>query len=93
MEAQRVKAVHRVEVGDAKGKPSIVVLELKSHRMQVCPPIGKEQRYSNPPLTVLHSVERVAPKDRDPIEWKLLANLPGTNRAAAIEKIDRYFQR
>jgi hypothetical protein len=93
MEDQRVKAVHRIEVRDTKGKPSSAVLELKYHRMQVCPPIGKEKRYGDLALTVIHAVERGVPRDRDPIEWKLLTNLPVTNKACAIEKLDWYAQR
>jgi hypothetical protein len=90
MDEQRVKAVHRVEVMDAKGRPSTAVLEVKYHRMQVCPPIGKEKRYGDLTLTVIHAIERGKPEGRDPIEWKLITNLPVTNKAEAIEKLDWY---
>lgn len=93
MNDERVKAVHRVEVVDAKGRPSTAVLEMKYHRLQVCPPIGKEKRYPNLMLTVIHAVERGKPKDRAPIEWKLLTNLPVTCKADAVEKLDWYAQR
>jgi hypothetical protein len=68
MDEQRVKAVHRIEVRDARGKPSTAVLEMKYHRMQVCPPIGKEKRYRDLTLTVIHATEPGAPEGRDPIE-------------------------
>jgi hypothetical protein len=90
IDEQRVKAVHRVEVRDATGKRSTAVLEMKYHRMQVCPPIGKENRYSNLTLTVIHAMERGTPDDRDPIEWKLLTNLPVACKAAALEKLAWY---
>jgi Transposase DNA-binding/Transposase DDE domain len=90
---RRVKAVHRVEVTDSKGRPSTAVLELKYHRLQVCPPIGKHKRYPNLTLTVIHAQERGTPKDRDPIVWKLITNLPVTNKAEAIEKLDWYAMR
>jgi hypothetical protein len=90
MDGQRVKAVHRVEVMDAKGKPSTAVLEVKYHRMQVCPPIGKEKRYGDLTLTVIRAIERGKPEGRDPIEWKLITNLPVTSKAEAIEKLDWY---
>jgi len=93
MDHQRVKAVHRVEVTDRKGRPSTAVLELKYHRLQICPPIGKHQRYPNLTLTVIHAQERGTPKDRDPIVWKLITNLPVTNKAQAIEKLDWYAMR
>jgi hypothetical protein len=93
MDQQRVKAVHRVEVTDRKGQLSTAVLELKYHRLQVCPPIGKHKRYPNLTLTVIHAEERGTPKDRERIVWKLITNLPITNKAEAIEKLDWYAMR
>jgi hypothetical protein len=90
MGEQRVKAMHRLEVRDNKGRSSTAVLEIKYHRLQVCPPIGKEKRYSNLTLTVIHALERGIPEDRDPIEWKLVTNLPVRSKAAAIEKLKWY---
>jgi len=75
---------------DDKGNPSIAVLEIKYHKMTVCPPIGKEKRYGNLELTVIHATERGTPKDRKPIEWKLVTNLPIRNRSDAIEKLEWY---
>lgn len=93
MEEQPVKAVHRVEVMDAKGRPATAVLEMKYHRLQVCPPIGKEKRYGNLTLTVIHAQEQGQPKDRDPIDWKLVTDLPVACKAQAIEKLDWYSMR
>jgi hypothetical protein len=90
MNDQRVKAVHRIEVMDAKGNMSTAELEIKYHRMEVCPPIGKEKRYENLTLTVIHATERGKPEGREPIEWKLITNLPVTRKAEAIEKLDWY---
>jgi hypothetical protein len=90
MEEEPVKAVHHVEVMNAKGKPSTAVLEIKYHKLVVCPPLGKEKRYGNLMLTVIHATERGTPLDRDPIEWKLITDLPVTNKADAIEKLDWY---
>jgi len=90
MDEQCVKGVHRIEVMDDKGNPSIAVLEIKYHKMTVCPPIGKEKRYGNLELTVIHATERGTPKDRKPIEWKLITNLPVTCKADAIEKLAWY---
>jgi len=93
MRKQQVKAVHRVEVRDTKGKPSTAVLEIKYHRIQVCPPIGKEKRYTHLTLTVIHAKERGEPENRDPIDWKLITNLPVTCKADAIEKLVWYATR
>ena len=90
MDEQRVKAVHRIEVRDDKGRPSTAVLEMKYHRLRVCPPIGKEKRYGNLELTVIHATERGTPEGRDRIEWKLVTNLPVRNRSDAIGKLEWY---
>ena len=90
MENQRVKAVHRIEVRNSQGRPSSAVLELKYHRLQICLPDEKTKRYPNLTLTVIHAKERGQPKDRDPIHWKLITNLPVRNKAEVIEKLDWY---
>ena len=93
MQKQHVTAVHRVKVRDTKGKPSTAVLEIKYRCLQVCPPIGKEKRYVNLMLTVIHAKERGPTKNRDPIDWKLITNLPVVCKADAIEKLDWYAMR
>jgi hypothetical protein len=84
------KGLHRVEVRDRHGKTSEAVLELKFRRILVQPPLYKQRRYPALELTVLHATERGKPQDRDPIEWKLITNLPVTTRAQAIEKLQWY---
>lgn len=93
MDEARVKAVHRVEVADAEGTPVTVTLDLKYDRMRVCPPIGKEKRYKELDLTVIHATERHPAEGREPIEWKLITNLPVRNRSDAIQKLEWYAQR
>lgn len=90
MVEQRVKGVHRIEVRDNKGKPSTAVLEIKYERIRVQPPLGKEKRYQELGLTVIHATERGTPEGRDPIRWKLVTNLPVRNRSDAIEKLEWY---
>ena len=76
MDGQRTKAVHRSDVRDVNGTTSTAVLDIKYHRMTVCPPIGKDQRYGPLELTVIHATERGTPDGREPIRWKLVTNLP-----------------
>jgi Transposase DNA-binding/Transposase DDE domain len=90
MDEQRVKGVHRIEVRDNKGKPSVAVLEIKYEIIKICPPIGKEKRYGNLELTIIHATERGTPKDRDRIGWKLVTNLPVTCKADAIRMLEWY---
>ncbi|WP_246230649.1 IS4/Tn5 family transposase DNA-binding protein [Bradyrhizobium cytisi] len=40
------------------------------------PPIGKQKRYPALTLTVIHAEERVTPKKRKKVEWKLITDLP-----------------
>ena len=84
------KGLHRVEVRDRHGKLSVAVLELKFRRILVQPPLYKQRRYPALALTVLHASERGKPRGRDPIDWKLITNLPVTTRAQAIEKLHWY---
>lgn len=86
----RCKGLHRVEVRDRHGAISEAVLELKFRRIRVQPPLYKQRRYPALELTVLHATERGTPEGRDPIDWKLITNLPVTTRAQAIEKLKWY---
>ena len=87
------KGLHRVEVRDRRGKVSEAVLELKYRKVRVQPPLYKQGRYPALELTVLHAIERDALRGRDPIEWKLITNLPVRSRTDAIEKLQWYAMR
>jgi hypothetical protein len=86
----RCQGVHRVEVRDRHGHLSEANLELRFRRIRVLPPIGKQSRYPQLSLTVLHATERGRPRNREPIDWKLITDLPVTSRALAIEKLQWY---
>jgi hypothetical protein len=85
-----VKGLHRVEIGDGKGGTSQAILEIRYRRIQVLPPIGKQERYPALDLTVIHAKERDAPKGRKPIDWKLITDLPVRSNKDAIEKLNWY---
>lgn len=85
-----IKGLHRIEVRDDKGEVSEAVLELKYQRLKIRPPIGKQDRYCALILTVIHASERDTPKGREPIEWKLLTDLPVNSCEQAIEKLRWY---
>jgi hypothetical protein len=89
----RCKGLHRVEVCDRRGNRSEAILELKFRRIRVLPPIGKQSRYPQLELTVLRATERGKPRGREPINWKLITDLPVTSRASAIEKLQWYAMR
>ena len=93
MEEVAVKGLHRIEARDEHGEVCRATLELKYRRIHVLPPIGKQKQYPELDLTVIHAIERGAPKGRKPIEWKLITTLPVRSRAEAIEKLDWYAMR
>ena len=93
MEEVAVKGLHRIETRDEHGDVCSATLELRYRRIHVLPPIGKQKQYPALGLTVIHAVERNAPKGRKPIEWKLITDLPVRSRTEAIEKLDWYAMR
>jgi hypothetical protein len=87
------KCLHRVEVRDQQGHCSRATLEIRWRRIRVLPPIGKQKRYPELTLTVIYAQELGTPKDREPIDWKLLTDLPVSSRAQAIQKLVWYASR
>jgi hypothetical protein len=90
MAEEHCKGLHTVEVLDRYGNRSEAVVELRYRRVLVRPPRAKQSRYEPIKLIVLHATERGKPKGRDPIDWKLVTDLPVTSRASAIEKLRWY---
>lgn len=83
MEEASSKVLHRVEVGDRQGHYARATLEIRWLRIRVLPPVGKQKRYPELTLTVIYAQELGMPKDREPIDWKLLTDLPVSSRAEA----------
>ena len=90
MDAAELKALHRIAVIDKNGQPDEAVLELRYRRVRVLPPIGKQNRYPELTLTVIHAQEEGVPQNRDRIDWKLLTDLPVSSPLQAIEKLEWY---
>src|SRR3989454_1271494 len=76
-----------------KGQPAEAVLKLRYRRIRVLPPIGKKSRYPELQLTVIYVQERETPSGRDPIDWKLITDLPVSTPLQAIEKLEWYASR
>jgi hypothetical protein len=93
MKSEPVSGLHRVVLRNRAGDPSPAVLQIRYRRMVIRPPAGKQKRYPQLALTVMHAQEINNPKDRDKIDWKLLTDLPICSREQAIEKLDWYAQR
>ena len=90
MAQEKCKGLHKVEVLDRHGRVTEALLELRYRRILLRPPRAKQSRYRPIWLTVLHATERGKPRDREPIEWKLVTDLPVNSRAQAIEKLRWY---
>jgi hypothetical protein len=91
--AHAKRGLHTVEMIDRRGKRIKAKLELRYHRLTVRPPIGKQKRYPPLSLTAIHATEVKPPKDREPIVWKLLTDLPVASLPEAAEKLDWYAMR
>jgi hypothetical protein len=89
----RVQGLHRIEFKDVHGEPCETQWEIRYRRMRVLPLIGKQKNYPALDLTVLHVQERGAPLQRQPLEWKLINNLPVRSKADAVEKVSWYATR
>src|ERR1022692_3707830 len=84
MNEAQLKGLHRIEVRDQQGNCSEATLEIRYRRIRVLPPIGKQKRYPELTLTAIYAQERGTPTDREPIDWKLLTDLPVSPRTEAI---------
>ena len=93
MRRVKVKAIHEVEVRDAKGNVSQATVQVKYHRLRVYPPIGKQKEYPPLMLTVIYAQESSTPRGRDRVDWKLITNLAVRSRKDAVEKLAWYAMR
>ncbi len=93
MDEVAIKGLHRVEARNENGDLISVTLEIRTKRLHVLPPIGKQRCHPALDLTVIHATEQGAPKGRKPIEWKWITDLPARTRSEAVEKIDWYAMR
>jgi hypothetical protein len=84
---------HVVELVDRHGERFTAELEVRFRQMIVRPPVGKQKRYPALTLTVIHAREQNVPKDREPVEWKLMTDVPVTCLREATEKLDWYAMR
>ena len=93
MNTAELKARHLITVLTRNGQPAEAVLDIRYRRIRILPPIGKQNRYPGLTLTVIHAREDATPQDRDPIDWKLLTDLPVSAPLQAIQKLEWYASR
>jgi hypothetical protein len=88
-----IRGLHDVELRDRNGEPCNARLAIKYERVKVLPPVGKQRRYPQLTLSVIHAIEQDTPTNREAVEWKLITDLPVDSFEAAIEKLDWYSRR
>ena len=93
MTETKCKGLHRVAVRDRNGNTAQAKLELPFRRVHILPPVGKRRRYSEMDVTVIQAQELAKPEGREPIDWRLVTDLPVRSRAEAIEKLNWYAMR
>ncbi|MBG6120525.1 hypothetical protein IWY39_004390 [Sphingobium sp. JAI105] len=93
MERTPCSGTHEIQFRDAKGKEQRAVLSIRYATMTVRPPIGKQKKYINQELQIIHAEELNPPEDRERIHWKFITNLPVKNHADAVHKLDWYSKR
>ncbi len=81
---------HEVRFRDAQGKDHCAVLSVRHASMTVRPPIGKQRKYRQQDLQIIHAEELDPPEGRAPVFWKLITNLPVTTHADAVHKLEWY---
>ena len=90
MDEAPLRGFHRIEVRDQQGTRSEATVEIRYQRIRILPPIGKRNTTPALTLTVIYAQELGRLKDREPIEWKLLTDLPVRSKAEAIQKLAWY---
>ncbi|EMM77345.1 hypothetical protein LEP1GSC040_1668 [Leptospira santarosai str. 2000030832] len=90
MKNTSIKGTHRIKVRNEKGKLSEVLIEVKYSNIRVRPPVGKNKKYPELNLTVIHAQEKGTPKNRKRIDWKLITNLSVKTNSDAIQKLQWY---
>lgn len=93
MQQAPCRGLYQIQLRNQKGEVSEVVLEIRYRRLRIQAPKGKKKRYPALTVNVVEAQERGTPRGREPIDWKLITDLPVGSRAAAIEKVQWYAQR
>ena len=79
---------HEVRFRDLQGNDHCAVLSVRHATMTVRPPIGKQRKFRNQELQIIHAEELDPPEGRMPVIWKLTTNLPVATHADAVHKLE-----
>lgn len=84
------RGIHKVEFRDKSGRVCQARLALTFRRLRLLPSRAKRSRYPEMTVTVIHAQEKDKPKGREPIDWKLVTDMPVRTRTEVIEKLRWY---
>jgi hypothetical protein len=78
---------------DQNNKEISIRVAVKFKRMEIHPPIGKEDRYPSLDLIFINAHEIGDPVDREPINWNLVANISAKSNQEIWDMINWYKRR
>jgi hypothetical protein len=89
MKAAKARGKYNIRYRDKDGNEVTATLEIKFEKMKVKPAFGlKSRHYPDIEVTVIHAQEiEKSGGRRDPIDWRLVTNLPVKDLHDAIEKL------
>src|SRR5690625_2380972 len=90
MRTVRSRGIHKIEFRDKDGRVCQARLALTFRRLRLLPSRAKRSRYPESTVTITHAREKDKLKGRDPIDWKLVTDMPVRTRTEAIEKLRWY---
>lgn len=88
MKKPTIEGKHQIEIEHNKRKKIKINLSVKFKKIKVLPPIGKQNKYPDLVLYVIHAEEKKSPVNREKISWKLITDLSINTLEEAIEKIN-----
>jgi len=84
---------HAIDVRTDGDTVERIRFDIRTKRIRVRPPIGKQKRYPCLDLTVIHAAEIGTPQGRKPILWKLVTDIEVASLDEAVEKLRWYAMR
>jgi hypothetical protein len=92
MESAKKRGFHRTSYRDKDGEEISVNLEIRFEKLTIKPSYGpKTKIYPDTQVTVIYAREVGKPQgSREPIDWRLMTNLPVDALADAVEKLEWY---
>lgn len=87
----RPRGKHTIFCWDKNGRKVAASLSIKFEKIRIKPSFGpKTKLYPDVEVYIIHAEERGKSRNREPINWKLITNIPIRNLSEAVEKLRWY---